>query len=111
VQYSIREKDGFAEGREQSWSRATSSKIFGIPALAHGHLLLTVCRMTGRNLDLTGPFELQLQALLVSIHGKALLRIGSCAHAARLVECLLIATRAPPHAHGFILSRARRRLG
>jgi hypothetical protein len=48
--------------------------------------------MTKRNLDLAGPFKLQLLALFVSIHGKALLRIGICAHAARLVECLFVAT-------------------
>jgi hypothetical protein len=61
-----------------------------------GHLLIGLCRMTVRDLELTGTFklflaeplrmhQLQLLASFVAEHGDALLRLGLCARAARPV--------------------------
>ena len=59
---------------------------------APGHLLIGVCRMTVRNLDLAGPYklflaeplrmhQLQLLAQFVVAHGETLLRLGICTRA------------------------------
>jgi hypothetical protein len=59
-----------------------------------GHLLVATCRMTVRDLDLTGPFklflpeplrlhQLQLLASFIVAHGEALRRLGICTPAAR----------------------------
>jgi hypothetical protein len=64
---------------------------------ASGHLLIGVCRMTVRDLDLTGPYklflaeplrmhQLQLLAQFVVTHGETLLRFGICTHAMKPVE-------------------------
>lgn len=64
---------------------------------ASGHLLIAECRMTVRDIALSGPFklllaeplrvhQLQLLALFLAIHGAALLRLGLCTHAPRPVE-------------------------
>lgn len=64
---------------------------------ATGHLLIGICRMTVRDLDLTGPFklflaeplrmaQLQLLAVFVAEHGERLLRFGICRHAVTSVE-------------------------
>jgi hypothetical protein len=72
-------------------------KLLHTTSSVPGHLLITTCRMTVRDLDLTGPFklflaeplrqhQLQLLALFVAVHGEALFRLGLCARAARPVE-------------------------
>ena len=59
---------------------------------ATGHLLIGVCRMTVRDLDLIGPFklflaeplrmhQLQLLALVIAAHSCQLLRLGICSRA------------------------------
>jgi hypothetical protein len=64
---------------------------------APGHLLIGVCRMTVRHLDLTGPYklflaeplrmhQLQLLAQFIAAHGETLLRLGICARAVKPVE-------------------------
>ena len=62
-----------------------------------GHLLIGICRMTVRDLDLTGTFklflaeplrmaQLQLLAVFVAAHGNELLRLGICSRGAMSVE-------------------------
>jgi hypothetical protein len=64
---------------------------------ASGHLLIGVCRMTVRDLDLTGPFklflseslrmyQLQLLASLIAAHNGELLRLGICSRATTAVD-------------------------
>jgi hypothetical protein len=64
---------------------------------APGHLLIGVCRVTVRNLDLAGPYklflaeplrmhQLQLLAQFVVTHGETLLRLGICTRAMKPVE-------------------------
>jgi hypothetical protein len=64
---------------------------------APGHLLIGVCRMTVRNLDLTGPYklflaeplrmhQLQLLAQFIAAHGETLLRLGIATRAMKPVE-------------------------
>jgi hypothetical protein len=64
---------------------------------APGHLLIGVCRMTVRDLDLTGPYklflaeplrmhQLQLLAQFVVAHGETLLRLGIATRAMKPVE-------------------------
>lgn len=64
---------------------------------APGHLLIATCRLTVRDLELSGPFklflseplrlhQLQLLATFVVTHGNALLRFGLCRRATRPTE-------------------------
>lgn len=70
---------------------------------APGHLLIANCRLTVRNIELTGPFklflaeplrlhQLQLLASFVAIHADALARLGLCTRAARPAEGFAFAT-------------------
>lgn len=69
-------------------------KILHTTSAQPGHLLITNCRMTVRDLDLVGPFklflaeplrlhQLQLLASFVAGHGEGLRRLGLCTPAAR----------------------------
>jgi len=64
---------------------------------ASGHLLIGVCRITVRDLDLTGPLklflaeplrahQLQLLASLIAAYGDELLRLGLCSRASASIE-------------------------
>jgi hypothetical protein len=85
------------DGRAAAFVGDKSIKTLHATSPAQGHLLIAPCRLTVRELELTGTFKLflaerlrmhQLErvALFVLAHGDALLRLGICARAARPVE-------------------------
>jgi hypothetical protein len=90
-------------GRPAARIGARNVKMLHTTSSEPSHLLIGNCRMTVRQLDLTGPFklflaeplrlhQLQLLASFVVIHGEALLRLGLCTPAARQTEGFEFAT-------------------
>jgi len=84
-------------GRPAARIGGKNIKTLHTTSSAPGHLLIAVCRMTVRDLDLVGPFklflseelrlhQLQLLATFVAAHAEILLRLGICSRAATPVE-------------------------
>lgn len=84
-------------GRPAASIGGRNIKTLHTTSSAPGHLLIGNCRLTVRNLDLTGPFklflaeplrlhQLQLLASFIVTHGEAMLRLGLCVPAARPAE-------------------------
>ena len=84
-------------GRSTAWIGGKSVKTLHATSPLPRHLLIGLCRMTVRDLDLAGTFklflpeplrihQLQLLASFIDRHGAELLRFGICTRAARTVE-------------------------
>jgi hypothetical protein len=83
--------------RPAAWIGGKAIKTLHTTSPGSGHLLIGLCRMTVRDLDLTGPFklflaeslrlvQLQLLAGFVAGHADALLRLGLCRRAEKPIE-------------------------
>jgi hypothetical protein len=84
-------------GRPGARIGAKNIKTLHATSSGQGHLLIAMCRMTVRDLLLTGTFklffaeplrmhQLQLLAMFMTIHGETLMRLGVCTRSARPVE-------------------------
>jgi hypothetical protein len=85
------------DGKPAAWIGGKAVKTLHTTSPDSGHLLIGPCRMTVRDLDLTGPFklflaeplrlvQLRLLAGFVAEHADALLRLGLCGRAVKSIE-------------------------
>jgi len=86
-----------SDGRTAARIGEKNIKTLHATSPGQGHLLIALCRMRVRDLDLIGPYkllfpeplrlhQLRLLAVFIVTHGEALLRLGICSRAAQPVE-------------------------